>query len=767
MLETIEEKPGNPLLEIEVTEAIAAKTGLTNEEFAKIRKLLGRNPNVIELGIFGAMWSEHCSYKNSKLLLKWLPKEKQQVSAFGKVLVKAGEENAGVIDIGEGWGICFKIESHNHPSAIDPFEGAATGVGGILRDIFTMGARPVLLTNSLRLGELQSENTKRLFRGIVQGIARYGNAVGAPNVGGDIYFDGCYEKNPLVNIFCLGTLRHDQIKKGKASGLGNSVYYVGAATGMDGLGGASFASKELSEESDKDRPAVQKGDSFTEKLLLEACLEAMELPDAVVGIQDIGAAGLAGSLCETAFRGKSGVEVYLDEVPTGEMGMNAYEMLLSESQERMLMIVQKDKEKEVEEIFKKWDLHAVKIGKVTNTGKMVVYHHENKIVDIPADASTEGAPLNEPEYREPAYLKDLQSWRPRTLKTVTKEVIQKALPALLADPTIANKQWVWQQYDHMVLASSVVLPGSDAAIVRLRLDDKKNKYIAIANDCNNQYCYANPYRGAQIAVAECLRNLACSGATGIGMSDNLNFGNPHKPESFFYLRECVRGLASACEFFDLPVVSGNVSLYNESQEGAIDPTPVVSVVGILEKLDDATKQYVERGDEVLILLGGIPHELGMSRYLQVLHRLKTGDAPLLNLEEEKKLHTFILKEIREQRVIAAHDISEGGLLVAICEMLFGQKTFGATIDLQNIEYERADAMLFGESQSRAILAVGKWQVKTIMKDAKLEGIEARVIGEVTNDTKVKINCEKLPLIEWDTKELRLTWENSIPKKMKL
>ncbi len=759
----------DPVLNKPITPELIQKHGLLPDEYEKIKRILGREPTLTELGIFSVMWSEHCSYKNSRLLLKGFPMRKADPKSPGQVLVKAGEENAGVIDIGDGWAICFKIESHNHPSAVEPFEGAATGVGGIIRDIFTMGARPALLTNSLRFGNLDNHTVRRLFRGVVSGIAHYGNCIGIPNVGGDIYFDECYEGNPLVNALCLGVLRHDQIKRGTAKGPGNPVYYVGAATGRDGLGGASFASRELSEESAADRPAVQKGDPFMEKLLLEACLEMMAVPGLVVGIQDMGAAGLTCSTCETASRGNSGIEIELDEVPQRETGMNSYEIMLSESQERMLVIVQKGREREIEEIFEKWDLHAAKIGEVKEGVNMTVKQHGVPVAVIPARALADEGPLYEREALEPSHLRGTRAWKPDKLKDLDANGVTEMLPKLLSHPTIAEKRWVWKQYDHMVMAGTTVLPGSDAAVVRLRLDDK-DKFVAIANDCNNIYTYLNPYRGAQIAIAECLRNLACSGARPLGMTNNLNFGNPYKAEAFYMLKECVKGLADACQFFDVPVVGGNVSLYNENKGGAIDPTPTVSIAGIVDKPEWITTQTVKTGDERLILLGGIPREINGSHYLKLRLGQKVGDAPALDLEAEKRLQEFLLSQIQAGRVAAAHDLSEGGLLVAVAEMLFGgEHTFGAELDFANVSGDvRLDALLYGESQGRVIVAAKVGQTDAILAAAREAKVRADVIGTAGREAVLKV-C--LPTfngpIEWSTHQLREGWSEAIPSVMSL
>ena len=757
----------DPVLNQPITPELVKKHGLLPEEYVKVREHLGREPTVTELGIFSVMWSEHCSYKNTRPLLKGFPTEKKGATEnFGRVLVKAGEENAGIIDVGDGWAIAFKIESHNHPSAIEPFEGAATGVGGIIRDIFTMGARPVLLTNSLRFGELDSPATKRLLRGVVAGIAHYGNCVGVPTVAGDVYFDRCYEGNPLVNALCLGTLRHDQIRRGRATGLGNPVYYVGAATGRDGLGGAAFASKELSAESASDRPAVQKGDPFMEKLLIEACLEMMDVPGLVVGIQDMGAAGLTCSTCETASRGGAGIEIELDQVPQREPGMNSYEIMLSESQERMLVIVQKGREKEIEQVFAKWDLHAAHVGTVTDTGRMVVTQHGVVVADIRASALTDDAPVYQRESKRPSYLDETSAWTPEGsgLPDLDAAGATQALLRLLSHPTIASKRWLYRQFDHMVQHGTVLLPGSDAGVVRLRLGSSE-KFIAISNDCNGRYCYLNPRRGALIAMVECLRNLVCAGATPLAMTDNLNFGNPYKPENFYQLKECVEGLAEACRFFDVPVVGGNVSLYNESPEGAIDPTPTVSVVGFIEDEAHVTSQFARSAGNRLILLGGAPDELGGSQFLGLIHGKKTGDAPRVDLAAEKALQDFILTHIRGRRVRSAHDLSEGGLLVAISEKLFGAVTLGASVDLAQFTAARLDALLFGESQGRVVISSEPGNANGLIAATEEAGILAHDIGKLTDDAFLRVETAKGAL-EWPVAELRTGWETSIEVAMK-
>lgn len=758
----------DPALNFPVTPEDVEELGLLPEEYKKIQEILGRDPNITELGVFSVMWSEHCSYKNSKCLLRSFPTEKSDCHAPYQVLVKAGEENAGVIDIGDGWAICFKIESHNHPSAVEPFEGAATGVGGIIRDIFTMGARPVLLTNSLRFGEIDSSHVKGLIRGVVQGIAHYGNCIGIPNVGGDIYFDSCYEGNPLVNALCLGIVKHKEIKRGAAVGMGNPVYYVGPATGRDGLGGASFASKELSEESAADRPSVQKGDPFMEKLLLEACLEMMAVPGLVVGIQDMGAAGLTCSSCETASRGNSGLEIDLDCVPQRETGMNSYEILLSESQERMLVIVQRGREAELEAIFKKWDLPAVVIGKVTEGEDLEFKQNNGLIARIPAKALADDAPIYNREFKKPNYLFEKQNWDETKLPDLDDDAAKKTLPLLLSTPTIAHKDWVWRQYDHMVMTNTIVGPGSDAAIVRLRLGEDLEKIIAISNDCNNRYCYLNPYRGGQIALAESIRNLACSGARPLAMTNCLNFGNPYKPEVFYMLKECVRGLVDACKFFDLPVLGGNVSLYNENQEGAIDPTPVVSVVGIVDTEEMITTQKLKNGDEAIILIGGLCDEIGGSYYLKEIHDFKTGDAPTPNLAVEEQINSFVLRLIKNKQVVAAHDISEGGLLVALTEMLFAQEqTFGANLDIMwETGAIRFDAQLFGESQGRILVAVNFDDIDSILKLAQEVKVPAMLLGLATKDPSLIIKSSAGDnRIVWNTNGLRQAWGCALTESM--
>ena len=755
----------DPCLNVEITPELIAQHGLLPGEYQNILEILGRTPNLTELGIFSVMWSEHCAYKNTRKLLKLFPTEKKDKNEIGQVLVKAGEENAGVIDVGEGWGVAFKIESHNHPSAIEPFEGAATGVGGIVRDIFTMGARPVLLTNSLRFGDLENEQVKRLFRGVVSGISHYANCLGIPNMGGDIYFDSCYEGNPLVNALCAGILRHEEIQKGAATGVGNPVYYVGPGTGRDGLGGASFASRELTEESAEDRPAVQKGDPFMEKLLLEACLEMMAIPGLVVGIQDMGAAGLTCSTCETASRGNSGIEIDLDLVPQRETGMNSYEIMLSESQERMLVIVNRGREHELEEVFEKWDLHAARIGEVKNGDRMVVRHKGVVVADLPAKSLTDEAPIYDQPTSEPVHVTEARNWQIDSVPELEPNEVAGALEKLLGHPTIGSKSWVWKQYDHMVMSGCTVEPGSDAGVVRLSIAGI-DKYLAIANDCNNRFCFLDPYRGAQIAFVECMRNLACSGAKALAVTDNLNFGNPNKPEAYYMLKECVKGLADACAHFDVPVVGGNVSLYNEHGDGAIDPTPVVSMVGLIDKPELVTRSTISGAGQSVVLLGGFSNELGGSYFLQTQYGLKEGKVPVVDLEAEAKLQGLLIGGIELGLISSAHDLAEGGLLVAMLEMLFGDLNLGAEIKVDALDSNvRLDALLFGESQGRALIEVSPEKLSSLLDLANQSGVSAQVLGQTTENEVFSLQVHDEEILNSDVSKLRKIWEDAIPSMM--
>jgi phosphoribosylformylglycinamidine synthase subunit PurL len=775
------------MTEPSITPELVQKHGLTPDEYGRIKDILQREPSYTELGIFSVMWSEHCSYKNTKPLLKTFP------TKSNRILVGAGEENAGIIDIGDGLAIAFKIESHNHPSAVEPFQGAATGVGGIIRDIFTMGARPVCAMNSLRFGELSSPEVRRLFGGVVGGIAHYGNCFGIPTIAGEVYFDKTYEGNPLVNAFCLGVLRHEQIARGAAKGVGNPVFYVGPATGRDGLAGAAFASQDLTDESaEQQRGAVQVGDPFMEKLVCEACLELLAT-GAVAGIQDMGAAGLTCSTCETAARANTGIEIELGKVPQRAPHMTPYEIMLSESQERMLIIVHRGREEEVKRIFDKWDLPWAEIGAVTDTGRMVVKHYGKVVADIPARKLANDAPVYQREAREPAYLQRVRAFD--LSQVPDTQDATGDLKRLLAWPTIASKNWVYRQYDHMVRNNTIVCPGSDAAVLRIKEDSLPvnaeslkhageytssqliEKFIAMTVDCNAAYVYLDPYEGGKIAVAEAARNLACSGAAPLGVTDNLNFGNPHNPEIFYQLRESVRGLAEACRVFDTPVTGGNVSLYNQSPAGPIDPTPTIGMVGIIEKPEHITTQFFKDEGDVIILLGepldgGDPLlGLGGSAYLRVIHNLKTGTPPRCNLEKEKELHTTLRSLIYAGGIKSAHDCSEGGLAVALAESCIsrrlGRETpvlIGTEIDVSTVTAPRLDALLFGETQGRIIVSTAPVDAVKVLERAKILGVAACRLGLVGGSSlKIKTATAEL---SWNVAELHELWWNSIAKAMR-
>ncbi len=778
------------MTEPSITPELVAQHNLTPEEYAKIRALLGREPSYTELGVFSVMWSEHCSYKNTRPLLKTFPTKSP------RILVGAGEENAGIIDIGDGLAIAFKIESHNHPSAVEPFQGAATGLGGIIRDIFTMGARPVCAMDSLRFGPITGEESairnpqsailqnRRLFAGVVSGVAHYGNCFGIPTLAGEVCFDKSYEGNCLVNVFCLGVLRHEQIARGAARGLGNPVFYVGPTTGRDGLAGAAFASQDLTESSaEGQRGAVQVGDPFMEKLVCEACLELLAT-GAVAGIQDMGAAGLTCSTCETAARAGTGIEIELNKVPQRAPGMTPYEIMLSESQERMLIIVHAGREEEVKRIFDKWDLPWAQIGSVTDTGRMVVTAGGRVVVDLPAKKLADEAPVYQPESREPAYL---QAVRAFTLAGVPElPDAAAALGQLLAWPTIASKNWVYRQYDHMVRDGSVVCPGSDAAVVRIKGDSLPfapapdgpplEKIIAMTVDCNASYVYLDPYEGAKIAVAEAARNLACSGATPLGVTDNLNFASPRNPELFWQLKESVRGLAEACRAFQAPVTGGNCSLYNQSPNGPIDPTPAVALVGLIEKREHITTQWFKDEGDVIILLGDMVDKsdpllgLGGSAYLQQIHASKTGAPPRCDLEKERDLHNTLRGFIFSGLVKSAHDCSDGGLAVALAESCISRqiardtpRLIGAQVDLSAYGDVRLDALLFGETQGRVVVSVASGDALKVLERARIMEVSAARLGVVGGtDLSIKTAAAEF---KWPVAELHAGWWNAIANAM--
>ena len=740
-----------------LTPDVVAEHGLTPEEFERIKKILGREPNFTELGIFSVMWSEHCSYKNSRKELKKFP------TTGPNVLVRAGEENAGVVDIGDGWAIAFKMESHNHPSAIEPFQGAATGVGGIIRDIFTMGARPEFCLNSLHFGPITESSSvrhsassitanRRLFTGVVSGIAHYGNCVGIPTIGGEIYFDESFEGNPLVNVFCLGVLRHEQLARGAARGVGNPVFYVGAETGRDGLAGAAFASRELTDQSREDRPAVQVGDPFKEKLLLEACLELLAR-DAVAGIQDMGAAGLTCSTCETASRAGSGIEIDLAKVPKREPGMTPYEILLSESQERMLIIAKRGKENTVREVFEKWDVPCAEIGRVTKDGMMRVRNNGAVAAEIPAKPLAEEAPLYSREARKPVTVAGIAAPGYNGLPKIDNH---QALRQLLSDPTIASKNWVYRQYDHTVRTGAIIKPGSDAAVFFVRY---ANKILAATTDCNSLYCALDPREGGKVAVAEAARNLTCSGARPLAVTDNLNFGNPYKPENFWQLREAVEGIAEACRAFKTPVTGGNVSLYNESPAGVVDPTPTIGMVGLIDNERHITTQWFKNAGDAIILVGKIGEDLSGSQFLKVCHGHKQGPPPRVDLELEIKVQNAVRDLIRGGLVKNAHDCSEGGLGVTLAECCFNpEEIFGADIDLDAGDTS-VTAVLFNESQSRIVISVAAYDAEKAMSILHERDVPVQQLGKVGGgDLRIRVNDESF---RWPIANLYDGWFNAI------
>lgn len=714
--------------------------GLTDDEFARIEAILGRLPNYTETGIFSVMWSEHCSYKNSKPVLKKFPTD-------GPHVLQGPGEGAGIVDIGDGLAVAFKIESHNHPSAIEPYQGAATGVGGIIRDVFSMGARPIALLNSLRFGELTSPRVKYLFEQVVAGIAGYGNCVGIPTVGGEVQFDPSYEGNPLVNAMCVGIIRHEDIQRGIATGVGNTVMYVGAKTGRDGIHGATFASEELSEQSEAKRPAVQVGDPFMEKLLLEACLEAVK-SDALVGIQDMGAAGLTSSSAEMASKGGFGIEMNLDLVPQRETGMTPYEMMLSESQERMLLVVKQGREDEIAAIFAKYGLEAKAIGKVTDDKMLRLWFRGEVAAEIPVDALAKDAPVYHKPSKEPVYYREFQAMPPYIPHI---EDYNQTLLGLLAQPTIASKEWVYDQYDYMVRTNTVVAPGSDAAVVRIR---GTNKALALTTDCNSRYLYLDPEVGGKIAVAEAARNVVCSGAKPLAITDCLNFGSPEKPEIFWQLEKAVDGMSEACRALGTPVVSGNVSLYNETNGVAVYPTPVVGMVGLIEDLSHITTQLFKQVGDLIYVIGEAKPEFGGSELQKWLEGRIFGKAPEIDLEVEARRQRQLLAAIRAGVVASAHDVAEGGLAVALAECLMGALGLGAKVTVGGDLVSE----LFGETQSRFVISVKKEH-----QEAFEQLVEAKRIGEVTGDGILTVNGEQgETVIRLSVDEMRNVWKGAIP-----
>lgn len=725
---------------------ILEEHNLTLDEYEKIVELIGKEPNITELGIFSLMWSEHCSYKSSKVHLRHLPVK-------GKNVIQGPGENAGIIDIGDGLAAVFKIESHNHPSFIEPYQGAATGVGGILRDIFTMGARPIVLQDSLRFGPLSSAKNKSVMEGVVAGISGYGNSIGIPTVGGDVYFNDCYSLNPLVNVFALGIVKKDRIFYAKAEGIGNPVLYVGAKTGRDGIHGATMASAEFGEDLEHKRPNVQVGDPFMEKLLLEACLEVMA-KDLIVGIQDMGAAGLTCSTTEMASKSDTGIEIDLDRVPQREEGMTPYEMMLSESQERMLIVAKKDKVKEVQEIFSKWDLDAVIIGQVTKGERLKVEFGGKTVVDIPVNAVIDLCPVYERKSKIPSYLEAATQLEPLP----QPENLNQAFLKLLSSPTIAEKEWVRRQYDHMVQVNTAFLPGADASVIRIK---DTNKALAVTLDGSSLYTYLDPKTGGKIAVAEACRNLACVGARPIGVTNCLNFGNPEKPEIMWQFQETIHGIAESCRAFDIPVTGGNVSFYNDTEGISIHPTPVLGIVGMVDDVKLTTGPGFKEEGDILILLGENKDELGASEYVKTIHQKEKGIPPQIDLEEEKRIQEFCLEIISLELIESAHDVSEGGLATCLAESSFlSREKTGLNANLR--DEIRADAVLFGETQSRIVITSKGQNHQKILDLAKDRKVKAAVIGK-TGGKRIIISHGDKKLIDVPVDEALKAWRNAIPE----
>lgn len=729
---------------MEVTVQTAQELRLTPEEFELIRKKLGRTPNFTELCAFSGMWSEHCSYKNSIKWLKTLPR------SGGRMLVAAGEENAGLMDIGDGLGVVFKIESHNHPSAIEPFQGAATGVGGIQRDIFTMGARPIASLNSLRFGNIKDRKTHRLLAGVVKGIGHYGNCFGVPTVAGEVYFEDCYHTNPLVNAMSVGIVKTGETISATAEGEGNPVFFVGSATGKDGIGGASFASANITEESAEELPAVQVGDPFQEKKLLEACLEVIAT-GAVVGMQDMGAAGIICSTAEMSAKGKSGMRIDLDKVPTRQQNMKAWELLLSESQERMLLVVQKGREQEVIQIFEKWDLPCNEIGEVTNDGLLQFYMNGTLEAEIPAEELVlgGGAPQYTREFKEPQYLEKIATFSIDKISDVTDLASQ--VEKLIKIPNIANKRWITVQYDSTVGAANASTNApSDAAVVLIKGTEKS---LAMTVDCNSRYVYADPYKGAMIAVAEAARNLVCTGAEPIGVTNCLNFGNPYDPEVYYQFVKAVEGMGDACRKFDTPVTGGNVSFYNQNPNGPVYPTPTIGMVGLIEDFDNRMTLHFKHEGDVILLLGESRNDISGSEYLSKIVGVEYSPCPYFDLDEEYQLQVFVSTLIMDKNIKSAHDISEGGLIVTLFEKGFWNNL---GFEVRGNNAFRTDAFWMGESQSRIVVSCNRDQAETVKARAATAGITVLELGNVTSGG-VSVNGQNWGSI----KDWKFTYDTAI------
>lgn len=729
---------------------IYSQFGVSDSEYELICGFMGRLPNYTEIGVFSVMWSEHCAYKNSKPLLKRFP------ISGPKVLMGPGE-GAGIVDIGDNQAVVFKIESHNHPSAVEPYQGAATGVGGIIRDIFSMGARPVAVLNSLRFGKLESERTKYLFEHVVSGIAGYGNCIGIPTVGGEVMFDDSYDGNPLVNAMCVGLIDHDKIQRGVAKGVGNPVFYVGPPTGRDGIHGATFASVELSEESEEKRSAVQVGDPFMEKLVMEACLELID-SGIVLGIQDMGAAGLTCSSSEMASKAGNGLELYLDQVPQREEGMTPYEMMLSESQERMLFVVEPKDEAQAQEIFDRWGVICCKVGKVTDDGRLKLFHHGEVVGDMPVTALVDECPVYNKPSAVPAYYEENASVD--TLRYEEVKDLGGALKKVLGSPTVASKAWIYNQYDYMVRTSTAVRPGSDAAVVTIH---GTRKGLAMTTDCNGRFVYLDPEVGGKIATAEAARNIVCSGGQPLAITDNLNFGSPEKPDIFWQMERAVDGMAEACRVLETPVIGGNVSLYNENATGAIYPTPVVGMVGLVEDTDHITTQgFKNEGDQIL-LLGDTFAELGGSEFQYAVHGVTEGRPPAIDLATERKLLDAVLGAIKKGLVASAHDLSEGGLAAALAESCISGRV-GANVEL-SVSGLRSDVALFSESQSRILLTAASANAEELRAYIEAAGVPVRNIGTVGGE-RLRVHLDGASALDEPVSELTTIWEDAIPCLMK-
>ncbi len=712
---------------------IALSQGLKEDEYNKIVETLGRKPNFTEIGILAAMWSEHCSYKSSKIHLKKLPTK-------GERVIQGPGENAGVVDIGDDLCAVFKMESHNHPSFIEPYQGAATGVGGILRDIFTMGARPIALLDSLRFGNPNVPKTRYIVEGVVSGISGYGNCIGIPTVGGEVYFEECYNGNPLVNVFALGITKRDKIFKGYAKGIGNPIIYAGSKTGRDGIHGAVMASETFTKEAEEKKPAVQVGDPFTEKLLLEACLELFKT-GVVVGIQDMGAAGLTSSSTEMASRAGTGIKINIEKVPRREDKMTPYEVMLSESQERMLIVVQKGKEKIAEDIFKKWGLDISSIGEVIDGKLLKVTENGKPVAEVPIRLITKDAPLYKRPIRKPEYLSKARKLKPNEIP-IPKH-LDKTLLALLSSPNISSKRWIYEQYDYMVRTNTIVTPGSDSALIRIK---GAKKALALTTNCNSRYCFLDPYRGAVIAVAESARNVACSGAIPLAITDCLNFGNPEKPEVMWQFKESIRGLSDSARILNTPVVSGNVSFYNDTNGNSIYPTPTVAMVGLLDDARKKTTQWFKNEGDVIALLGNTLEELGGTEYLKIIHGMVCGNPPEINLETESSLIKSLIEAIDLELLNSAHDISEGGIACALAESCFTPMgPIGAKIDNLIKDGMRNDALLFSESQSRALVSLDRENIGKLEEITSEFNVPMQIIGETCGDRIIVGDLINIPI----------------------